>query len=241
MEREPSGRLDPKLGVGEIHQGRGQDDSTHNIPGDTCNCQDRETAWQMTPERAGDGGAAPRLCRPGYALAASRPSAKRSLLPPGTGTWTGSSLRGELEPGGSADTTRCAPRGAAPPLGVPPVLREGPPEASPQPAGDPRRQARKESRGTGWGPPGLGDLPRAARGASRTPARASRRARAGGAGGRRAAMVAGLRCCSSRCPAASAHHPTRAPSRGRTSRPEGFPAAGSQFRTPRAAPAPPTS
>lgn len=43
----------------------------------------------MTPERAGDGGAAPRLCPSGYALAASRPSAKRSLLPPGIGTWRG--------------------------------------------------------------------------------------------------------------------------------------------------------
>lgn len=193
----------------------------------------------MTPERAGDGGAAPRLCRPGCALAASRPSAKRSLLPPGIGTWRGVPLcAGSWSPG--APQTQPGARLAGQPRH----------SASPQcyvrgdrgqPAGDPRRQARKESRGTGREPPGLGDLPRAARGASRTPARASRRARAGGAGGRRAAMVAGLRCCSSRCPAASAHHPTRAPSRGRTSRPEGFPAAGSQLRTPRAAPAPPTS
>lgn len=176
-----------------------------------------------------------------FGLRAGGFQALSQAFPPSPGNWHlegGSSLRGWLELGGSADTTRCAPRGAAPPLGVPPVLREGPPGANPQPAGDSRRQARKESRGTGREPPGLGDLPRAARGASRTPARASSRARAGGAGGRRAAMVAGLRCCSSRCPA---HHPTRAPSRGRTSRPEGFPAAGSQLRTPRAAPAPPTS
>lgn len=187
-------------------------------------------------------GAQPR----GYAVRATRgrlpgpqpsvPSFPRELAPGGGFL----SARG-AGAGGSADTTRRAPRGAAPPLGVPPVLREGPPGASLQPAGDPRRQAREESRGTGREFPGLGDLPRAARGASRTPARASRRARAGGAGGRRAAMVAGLRCCSSRCPSASAHHPTRPPSRGRTSRPEGFPAAGSQLRTPRAAPAPPTS
>lgn len=50
-----------------------------------------------------------------------------------------------------------------------------------------------------------GDLPRAARGASRAPARASRRARAGGARrAGRSAIVAGLACSCFRGPAASA-------------------------------------
>jgi hypothetical protein len=77
------------------------------------------------------------------------------------------------------------PLGAAVALGEPPAQRELPEDAGRQ-------------------PPGLGDLPRAARGASRAPARASRRARAGDAGGGRAAIVASLQCSSSRGPAASA-------------------------------------
>lgn len=49
----------------------------------------------------------------------------------------------------------------------------------------------------------------AAHGASRAPARASRRARAGGAGGGRAAIVAILRSGSSRAGRRALHHPPR--------------------------------
>ena len=154
--------------------------------------------WQTIPEMGEHAAAAPRLGHPGYALAASRPGAKGSLLPRGIGTWgggpggRGSPPSREPEPGGSAAASpRAGSRGNPatwrPP---PPVRRVVPPEGE-SPAGG------RGQRGTGGEPPGLGDLPRAARGASRAPARASRRARAGGAGGGRAAIVAGLPCSSS--------------------------------------------
>lgn len=175
---------------------------------------------------------------PGHALAASGPPAKCSPRPgPGTGTrGRGSSRSRETEPPGSAAAPRRAASRGRPATRVPPPTsplpgrRDVPQRASPQLAGG------RGERGTGREPPGPGDLPRAARGASRAPARASRRARAGGAGGGRAAIVAGLQCSSSRAGRRALHHPTRAPSGGRASRPEGFPAAGRQLRSPRAAP-----
>lgn len=85
----------------------------------------------MTPERGGDGGAAPRLCHPGSALAVARPRAKCSLLPPGSGTWEGgSSLPREPERGrgGSAAAPRCAASRGSPAPRCPPSAARGAPE-----------------------------------------------------------------------------------------------------------------
>lgn len=191
----------------------------------------------MIPEMGGHAAAAPWLGHPGYALAASRPGAKCSLLPPGIGTWGGGRAgRGsppsrEPEPGGSA---AASPRAGS---------RDNPATRRPPQCGAwcPRRASPQRAGGDSGGPAGsrLGSAtylgPRAA------PAE-PRPGRAGGRG--RGARAAGALPSSPAFRAAAAlgagrqalHHPPRAPRGGRASRPEGLPAAGSQLRTPRAAP-----
>lgn len=203
----------------------------------------------MTPQRGGDRGPAPRLCRPGYVLAASVPRAKCSLFPlrnwhldPVWGLGRVPLHAGSCSPETPADVPRCAPRGAALPLGVPPRLREVPPRASPQPVGDPRRQAGEESTGD---PQGASWARRLTSGGARRqqgPGQGEQEG-AGGGRGRRA------RCHGRRPSVQQLSGPGggRAPSHasaeqgGRASRPEGFRAARREIGAPRAAPGPPTS
>lgn len=153
------------------------------------------TPWQSAAERGGERhqprGCAVRATR--WRLAGPEPSVPSS--PPGIGTL------GRRGSPGRAPARRHAARRPPPPAHYRarcPRGTLGSPRTAPGGGRERRAGARR------GGPPGLGDLPRAAGGASRAPARASRRARAGGAGGGRAAMVAGLQCSSSRGRAASA-------------------------------------
>lgn len=204
-------------------------DPTHIIPGDTCNCQDTERHLANdTPEGRGpqpSPEAVPSGLRAGGFRALSQvfPLSPAELAPESGGGGVGVPLHAG-SPSPEAPPMRPGARLAGQPCSsaFPQGCVECPRGQVPSRWATPGGRRERRARGTRRQPPGLGDLPRAARGASRAPARASRRARAGGAGGGRAAMVAGLRCSSSRGRAAGAHHPTRAPSRGRASPPEGF-------------------
>lgn len=190
------------------------------------------TPWQSAAERGGERhqprGCAVRATR--WRLAGPEPSVPSS--PPGIGTL------GRRGSPGRAPARRHAARRPPPPAHYRarcPRGTLGSPRTAPGGGRERRAGARRGDRrgsATYLGPRGAPAEPRPGRAGGR-----GRGARAAGAlpwspAFSAAALGAGRRAL---------HHPTRAPSGGRAARPEGFPAAGSQPRSPRAAPAPPRS